>query len=51
MEKYFCMECMFFGYDVLGRGVCCKDETNPCMVSPYQVHTETECFRMKEEKL
>ena len=28
-----------------------RDETAPCMVSPYQVHTETECFRMKEEKL
>ena len=50
-EYYFCMECKFFGYDVLGRGVCYKDETNPCMVGAYQVHTEMECFRMKGEQL
>ena len=47
--EYFCMECKFFGYDVIGNAMCYKDETNPCMVSPYQVHTETECFRMKGE--
>lgn len=49
MIEYFCMECKFFGYDVLGRGVCHKDETNPCMVGAYQVHTEMECFKKKGE--
>lgn len=43
------MECKFFGYDVLGNALCCKDETNPRIVSPYQVHNETECFRMEGE--
>ena len=49
MKEYFCVECKFFGYDVLGRGVCHEDETNPCMVGEYQVHTSEECFRKKGE--
>ena len=49
MEEYFCMECKFFGYDVLGGSLCNKDDKNPVHISPYQVHTETECFRMKGE--
>lgn len=50
MIEFFCMECKFFGgYDILGNALCCKDETNPRIVSPYEVHTEMECFRMSGE--
>ena len=49
MEEYFCMECKFFGYDVLCRSVCYKDDKNPVHIGAYQVHTELECFRMKGE--
>ena len=49
MEEYFFIFCKFFGYGVLGDAMCYKNETAPCMVSPYQVHTELECFRMKRE--
>lgn len=49
MEKYFCMECKFFGYDVFGYAMCYKDETNPRMVSPYLINTEMGCFRTKGE--
>lgn len=50
MIEYFCMECKFFGgYDKQGNALCCKDETNPRIVSPYEVHNEMECFRMSGE--